>query len=61
MLLNPRVVDDWSADWLAIKRDLKDFLEQANAGQWDQAKLSAEHIQAMAARLSDYAKRKSVA
>ena len=56
---NPRTtVEDWSLDWLKVKRDLKDYLEQANGGRWDQAALTAEHIEAMAVRLQAYAKAK---
>ena len=52
-------VEDWSLAWLKAQKDMRDYLEQANRGEWDQARLTAEHIQAMACRLEDYAKKTS--
>ena len=54
----PVGVEDWSLDWLRAEKSMREYLEQANAGKWDEARLTAEHIQAMAYRLEDYAKKK---
>lgn len=47
---------DWSEHWLAAKKDLRDYMDEANAGNWELAGVTAERLTYCAIMLEQYAK-----
>ena len=52
----PKGVEDWSMRWLEAQKDLRAYLDEANAGNWPIAAAIAAHVAYCAIMLEQHAR-----
>ena len=54
----PKGVEDWSMRWLEAQKDLRAYLDEANAGSWPLAAATAERLAYCVMMLEQHARSK---